>query len=42
MKKKFYSLLMIGAMLLPTACDYDDTDVWRAVEDLDQRVENLE
>lgn len=42
MKRKFYSLLMIGAMLLPTACSYDDTDVWNAVNDLDNRVDNLE
>ncbi|MDE6490304.1 MAG: hypothetical protein K2L49_04010, partial [Muribaculaceae bacterium] len=42
MKKKFYSLLMIGAMLLPTACSYDDAELWNAVGNLDQRVENLE
>jgi hypothetical protein len=43
MRQKFYSLLMlIMALCLPASCSYDDTDVWNAVNGLDERVSNLE
>lgn len=34
--------LLIGAIMLPQSCSYDDKDLWQAVDDLDYRVGALE
>ncbi|MCH5230241.1 MAG: hypothetical protein J1F43_00415 [Muribaculaceae bacterium] len=42
MKKLSLFMTLMVSLLLPSACSYDDTDVWNAVDDLDQRVTALE
>ncbi len=33
---------LAAVLALPTACDYDDSDLWEAVNGIEDRVENLE
>lgn len=41
--KKLFTLLLLAALCAPMwSCDYDDDDLWRAVDDLGARVEALE
>lgn len=42
MRKPVIILSLAAAMILPTACSFDDSDLWNAVNDIEDRVENLE
>ena len=42
MRKSFIILFVAAAMVIPSACSYDDSDLWEAVNDIEDRVENLE
>lgn len=42
MKKLSLFLSTIAMLAMMWACSYDDTDLWNAVDDLDNRVSNLE
>ncbi|MDE5800631.1 MAG: DUF4988 and DUF4465 domain-containing protein, partial [Paramuribaculum sp.] len=42
MRKSFIILSVAAAALIPSACSYDDSDLWSAVNGIEDRVENLE
>lgn len=42
MRKLFIILSVAAAMLVPSACSYDDSDLWDAVNGIENRMENLE
>ncbi len=42
MRKPLITLACVAALLLPAACSYDDSDLWDAVDGIENRVENLE
>ena len=42
MRKPILILSIAAALLLPTACSYDDSNIWDAVNGIENRVETLE
>lgn len=42
MRKSFIIMSLAAALFVPTACSYDDSDLWNAVNGIEDRVENLE
>lgn len=42
MRKPLITLAFAAALFIPTACSYDDSDLWDAVDGIENRVVNLE
>lgn len=42
MRKSFLTLTLAAAMIIPSACSYDDSGIWDAVNGIEDRVESLE